>query len=50
VWSAGWGFRIYVDEANYILFPLGALAVDNDATGRCDIYVQYLNPQQVCPV
>ena len=30
----------------YILMPLSSLAVDNAETGKCDIYIQYLDPAQ----
>jgi len=52
VWGKGWGFKVRFNSANdenYMIVPLGALAVDNDSTGECDIYIQYLdankNPQ-----
>lgn len=31
LWDAGWSFKIqFTGETNYVLFPLGALALDND--------------------
>lgn len=48
VWSSGWGFKVYFTTApdDYVIIPLGALAVDNAVTGHCDIMIQYLNPDQ----
>lgn len=47
LWSAGWSFKVLYDgDSNYMLIPLSALAVDNSADGKCDIYLQYLNPEQ----
>jgi hypothetical protein len=42
VWGKGWGFKTLFNSAsdsNYMIIPLGALAVDNESTGQCDIYI-----------
>lgn len=47
MWGKGWGFKVYFNSAdnnNFLIIPLGALAVDNASTGECDIYIQYLDP------
>jgi len=48
VWGKGWGFktRFISAEDDYMIIPLGSLAVDNALTGECDIYIQYLDPSR----
>lgn len=43
LWTAGWSFKLkFASSANYIVFPISALAADN-AQGQCELQVEYFN-------
>jgi hypothetical protein len=42
LWNEGWSFNIqFQGQEDYILFPIGALAVDN-ADSICELQIQYI--------